>query len=208
MSEITVWLDAVAQSHPLVAYLFLFASAIAENLLPPVPGDTVTVFGAYLVGRGVLGLWPVIMSTFLGSTTGFMMLFLLGKRYGGTLAIKLRWAKEHDLERASEIVARKGLLVVVANRFLPGLRSVISVAAGIGRMNTWKVLIATAASVFAWNGLLIWAGMVAGQNWEHVIEIVGQYSRVMFALIACVVIISIVRRVIRRKTDRDRNKER
>jgi len=120
----------------------------------------------------------------------------------------LRWAKEHDLERASEIVARKGLLVVVANRLLPGLRSVISVAAGIGRMNTWKVLIATAASVFAWNGLLIWAGMVAGQNWEHVIEIVGQYSRVMFALIACVVIISIVRRVIRRKTDRDRNKER
>jgi membrane protein DedA with SNARE-associated domain len=209
MSEITIWLDAVAQSHPLAAYMFLFVMSIAENLFPPVPGDTVTVFGAYLVGRGALNLWLVIMSTFLGSTVGFMILFLLGKRYGHALAIRLRWAKEENLQRASEIIARRGVLVVAANRFLPGLRSVITISAGIGQMETWKVLIATAVSVFMWNGLLIWAGMMAGRNWERVIDIVGQYSRVMLAVVACVVIISVVRHVLRRRNaDQKDNKER
>ncbi len=63
-------------------YLFLFLSAIIENLFPPIPGDTITVFGAFLVGVGRLNYFGVYLSTTLGSVIGFMTLFLIGKYLG------------------------------------------------------------------------------------------------------------------------------
>jgi membrane protein DedA with SNARE-associated domain len=61
--------------HPVWAYTFLFVSALIENIFPPVPGDTVTIIGAYLVGVGALQFWGVFLSTTFGSISGFMGLY-------------------------------------------------------------------------------------------------------------------------------------
>ena len=63
------------------AYLYpaLFISAVLENLIPPIPGDTVTLFGAYLVGIGQLSFSGVFAATALGNFAGFMLLFFLGR---------------------------------------------------------------------------------------------------------------------------------
>ena len=184
MNEFFMWLDAIAQQHPMTAYGVLFLSAIVENLFPPVPGDTVTVFGAYLVGRGALELWPVILSTFLGSAFGFMVLYWLGYHYGRAFILKLRWVKPEDIEKAEGLVQRKGIAVVAVNRFLPGLRSVISLAAGTVRLAPWQVFLATMLSVFCWNGVLIWLGFLFGDNWQQVMEHIGSYNRIMLVVLA------------------------
>jgi len=184
LQEFTDWFDALAMAHPAKAYVILFLSAVVENVFPPAPGDTVTVFGAYLVGRGVLGLWPVVLSTLFGSTIGFMGLFLLGWRYGREALTRWHWVDESALIRAETLLKRKGILVVAVNRFLPGLRSVISISAGVLRLNAGFVTFATAFSVLLWNGLLIYAGMITGENWNEVLGTVQRYSRIAMVTLA------------------------
>jgi membrane protein DedA with SNARE-associated domain len=81
------WLE---QIDPLVAYIILMISAFVENVFPPIPGDTVTVIGAYLVSTGRLGFWGVYVSTTVGSVIGFFTMYLLGLKLGSRL-LKTRW---------------------------------------------------------------------------------------------------------------------
>jgi len=188
LGEFTFWLHQLAAHHPAEAYAILFLSAVIENLFPPVPGDTVTVFGAYLVGRGSLDLWPVIWATVAGSTSGFLGLYVLGRTYGRGVLSRLRWV-QRSMPRigvAERLCRRRGVLVVMANRFLPGLRSVVSITVGLLRMPAWQVIPAAVFSIFAWNGLLIWGGLLAGENWEQAVEIVGRYNTCFGALLALV----------------------
>ena len=67
----------ISQVDPGVAYLILFVSAYVENTFPPVPGDTVTVIGAYLITTGKLSFTGVWLSTTLGSVLGFMTMFFM-----------------------------------------------------------------------------------------------------------------------------------
>ncbi len=63
-------------------YLILCVCACIENLVPPIPGDTVTLFGGYLTGIGRLNMFGVVLSTTVGSFAGFMMMFFLGRLLG------------------------------------------------------------------------------------------------------------------------------
>ena len=67
---------------PFTAYIILFISAFTENVVPPVPGDTVVVIGAYLVSTEKLGFWGVFISTCLGSSAGFMVMYFVGYKFG------------------------------------------------------------------------------------------------------------------------------
>ena len=68
-------IEIIMQWNIYYLYLFLFASSIIENLFPPIPGDTITAFGAFLAGIGKLDFLMVIIITTIGSTIGFMLLF-------------------------------------------------------------------------------------------------------------------------------------
>lgn len=180
MERIIASIEAIAAQHPAEGYLILGLCAFLENIFPPLPGDTVTIFGAYLVGRGALAVWPVVWATFIGSTAGFMTLYALGRTLGRSALLRLKWVRKSEgrIESAERLVRRYGIFLVLANRFMPWLRSVVSIALGLLRMPFWYVLPAAAVSVFLWNALLIWGGLVAGRNWERVVEIVNQYNRV------------------------------
>ncbi len=178
MDHFLAQLEAIAGGHPTEAYLILCLSAFVENIFPPLPGDAVTIFGAYLVGRGALAVWPVVWATFVGSTAGFMTLYALGRTLGRSALQRLNWVRksEHRIESAERLVRRYGVFVVLANRFMPWLRSVVSITLGLLRMPLWYVLPAAMVSVFVWNALLIWGGLVAGRNWEELVEIINQYN--------------------------------
>ena len=70
------------QINPAMAYVLLFLSAIIENVFPPIPGDTVTVIGAYLITTGNLGFWGVYISTSTGSLVGFFIMYIIGLKFG------------------------------------------------------------------------------------------------------------------------------
>lgn len=174
--------ELFAEIDPLRAYLVLTLSAFVENTFPPIPGDTVTVLGAYLVSSGQLDFWGVYISTTIGSVIGFFTMYLLGKRYGRSLIRTRMGAKIFDESRIDKVgnwFSNYGLWVLVANRFLSGTRSVISVFAGLFHLKWYLVLLLSTISACVWNGLLIYGGYQLGVNWQVISEIIGQYNKVV-----------------------------
>jgi len=175
--------------------MFLFASAIVENLVPPIPGDTITAFGAFLAGIGKLDFIMVWIITTLGSTIGFMLLFYAGVLFGRGFfsKTKIKFFNSENIKKAERWFNKYGYFVVAMNRFLPGIRSVISISAGISGLNGLKVFVLSMVSAIFWNFLWIYAGYSLGNNWEKVYEaltvLVTKYN---IAVISILVIAAIV----------------
>ena len=174
-------------------YLFLFLSAVIENLFPPIPGDTITAFGAFLVGSGRLDYLLVYLSTTIGSVIGFMILFLLGKYLGRQFFVNkdYKYFPAQKIGTAERWFSRYGYLVVLANRFFPGIRSVISLVSGITMLNTVKVFIFSIISASVWNLLWIHTGYLLGENWDIVKERIGNLLR-GYNIIASIVMVIFV----------------
>ena len=174
----------VASLSPAWFYAALALSAFVENVIPPIPGDTVTVFAAYVVGRTQQGFLGVFVSTTLGSVAGFMTLYALGRRIPKDYFVR----RDFRLLPASSFLAaerwfqRHGYWMVLANRFLSGIRSVISIVCGLYRLPWPRVLGLSLLGCAAWNLLLIYAGYLLGANWMLIERILGEYSRLMFVL--------------------------
>ena len=179
--------EGLSTWHPLWTYGFLLLSAFLENVLPPVPGDTVVIFSAYLAGRGVLRWIPVYVATCVGGTAGFAVVFWVGRVHGRAVlaSSRLRLFPPDRLARAQTWLSRYGAWLILANRFLSGVRSVIALGAGVGGMGWKRALVMALASMLLWNGLLLYAGVVLGQNWEAVTSVLQQYNRI--ALVAVLV---------------------
>lgn len=179
-------------------YVFLFLSSLGENLFPPMPGDTVVILGAFMVGRGQLRWLPAYAATTAGSILGFMILFYAGFRWGKRVveSSRFRWFSQDRLERVEAWFDRYGYWVIGANRFLSGFRGVVSLAAGTVRMHPVRVFCLALISCLIWNAVLMGVGIWVGENW---LSIVKHYQRVVFALIAGLLILAWVRFTMKRK---------
>ena len=179
---------------PAVAYLVLFVSAILENIIPPIPGDTVVIVGAYLVSIEKLNFWGVYISTLFGSVIGFMIMYTIGIKFGRSFFYKnarSKMFKERHIKKVELWFAKWGYWVIFANRFLSGTRSVISVFAGLVHLNGLIVALLALLSAMIWNGLLISIGMLLGHNWEVLAFYVTRYNHIfiLFTIVLLVIVL-------------------
>jgi len=165
-------------------YFFLFFIAFIEYVLPPVPGDTLMVFGAYLAGTGKLDILTVYILTTLGSIIGFFILFFIGKYYGREFFLKknYRFFPKELIFQIEKWFHRYGVGLITANRFLSGARSAISLFAGMSNTNVYSTTFAALASSMIWNALLLSGGYFLGKNWQLVVTIVIRYNQIIFAV--------------------------
>ncbi|MCP4713880.1 MAG: DedA family protein [Deltaproteobacteria bacterium] len=165
-------------------YLLLGLFALIENVVPPIPGDTVTILGGYLAGIGQLNIIGVVTATTIGSFAGFMLMYGLGAHLGQTFFLnrKIHVFSRKYFDKAAAWFERFGYTVVLGNRFLAGTRSVISLFAGISGLHPARVALYSFVSCFVWNMLLVYAGCQAGRNWEMIIEILKKYNAVVIVL--------------------------
>ena len=170
-----------AQDNSYLAYAMLFISAFVENIFPPIPGDTVTLIGAYLVGTGHLNYLGVLVSTTAGSVVGFMALFLIAfwlewkvvERYN------FKWIQRTHIDRVQAWFQKYGYRVILANRFLSGVRSVISITAGLSKLKISVVFLLSFLSALIWNGLIISAGAFIGDNWQDIESYLKLYNQII-----------------------------
>ncbi len=187
-------------------YVLLGVSAFFENVVPPIPGDTVTVFGGYLVGRGQLSLAAVVFSTTAGSFAGFMSMYAAGRFLGHELLKHgSRVFAAATIDKVHGWFERYGIGVVLANRFLSGARSVISLCAGIARLNPLTVAVCCLVSCLVWNGLLIWAGSKVGENWAIITTVLKRYNVAMAAVLAVAVAVWLGRSLWQRRMRKKRH---
>jgi membrane protein DedA with SNARE-associated domain len=178
----------LAQDNAYLAYTMLFVSAFVENVFPPVPGDTVTLIGAYFVGTGHLNYFGVLMSTTAGSVVGFMALFLIAFWLEWKVVEKynFKWIKRTHIDRVQEWFRKYGYRVILVNRFLSGVRSVISITAGLSKLRISAVFLLSFLSALIWNGLMISAGAFIGDNWQEIERSLKLYNQVIIIGVAIV----------------------
>lgn len=181
---------------PLIIYSILFFSSFLENIAPPIPGDTVTVFGAYLVGIRRLDFIAVLVATTLGSLLGFMTLYFIGYKFGWDYFYKknYRFLPRSRLEEVDKWFNRYGYVIILGNRFLSGIRSVISIFSGMSRLPWLRVSTLAFISCAVWNALLITAGYLLGDNWSRVTDFIKSYNQVVLVIIVITLILFFLHR--------------
>lgn len=198
---ITLIVEHLRQLSPFWIYFVLFIAAYVENVAPPVPGDTVTLFGAYLAGIGVINFWEGWILTNLGSILGFYSMFLIGKWLGNKFLERKKWLffRIEHYEKISHWFQKYGYGVIAANRFLSGARSIIALSAGISEMKNLPVLAFSAISAIIWNGVIMYAGMQVGANWNYILQIIAQYNKIIFFSVALVLTVWALYKYLKRK---------
>jgi membrane protein DedA with SNARE-associated domain len=204
MSHLERFLNFLDALPDLLVYLLLGLSAYVENVFPPIPGDTITAFGAFLVGIGRLSFLGVYVSTTLGSLLGFLTLFALGRTLGRYFFLQrdYRFFRARDIVKVEQWFKRYGYLLIALNRFIPGVRSAVSLAGGMARLKPIRVALLALLSCALWNLLWILAGYWLGTNWQTVeAKITGimmRYNTVVALLMGLAVLFLVLRRRKRR----------
>lgn len=188
------FMNSVGEMDTAWLYGMLLLAAYMENVVPPIPGDSVVIFGAYLVGLGKIEFFPSLMITTIGSVTGFMTFYAVG-RYGGRKYFeskKFKWFDKKRMDKVENWIQEKGLWIILTNRFLAGTRSVVSIFAGFARLGWLKVTLLAFISSFVWNGILITAGYYAGKNWSYVRSMVQNYNILISVIILLAISLGII----------------
>ena len=174
----------LSHQPPELICFFLFLGAFLENLIPPIPGDTLIVFGAYLAGMGIVPLAPAYVVMWLGSTLGCLLVYAVAYWKGRAffLGIRSRVFSEKNLNRVEAGFLRYGDRIVIFNRFLPTVRAFVGIVAGISRVHPVRMLIYVVLSTLLWNSLLVYFGLKVGENWGLVVDVMRAYNRVILVL--------------------------
>ena len=176
---------------PAAIYPTLFLSALIETVFPPYPGDTVTVFCSFAAARQELTPGVVFTVSFLGSYVGGLLLWAIGHAWRENPPAKfIRWlAGSGSLEHARELLRRHGTAIVVLSRFVPGIRSLIILAAGLAGMALGRMLWAIAIAVAVWQSILVTGGYLVGMHWLKVVSVISKMG--FWAAVAAALLIYI-----------------
>jgi membrane protein DedA with SNARE-associated domain len=161
-------------------YAGLALLMLAETVFPPIPSEAVLPLAGYLVERGELGYVLVLLTSTAGSVLGAMVLYEAARRGGRPFAARfLRFARidEAKLDEADGWFARRGALIVLFGRCVPGMRSLVSLPAGLLRMPRGEYLLFTFIGSAVWNTVLVSIGYLLGSQWERVADVIGPISK-------------------------------
>ncbi len=204
LEEILVYIGSLNNTW---IYIILFFFAFIENIFPPSPSDVIVVVGASLIASNGLGFLHVLLITSIGSALGFILMYYVGFFLSEKVlrTEKLKFINQDALHKTDLWFAKYGYWIVLANRFLPGTRSVISFFSGVHELNVIKTFVFALISAFLWNVIIIELGMMLGNNVELIDYYLTTYSNVVVALTVIVLIILAVRYYFKKKKNVHKN---
>lgn len=167
-------------------YWGVFFGMAVESACIPLPSEIVLPFGGFLAATGRLTFTQAVMAGQLGGMLGSTVAYLVGRaggrslleRYGRYLLISPR-----EIEAADRWFQTKGELTVCLARLLPGIRTFISLPAGIARMNFGRFLFYSCLGMLPWSFAFTWAGYRLGQDWTQVRALLHRFDIVIIALL-------------------------
>jgi membrane protein DedA with SNARE-associated domain len=198
-------LNDIAQLTPFWLLVVLTFFSYFENIFPPSPSDLVVVVGGSLIGKGVISFFPTLILTTFGSVAGFMTIYYIGSTLDKKVvkAHKLKFIPTEGIEKVEAWFARYGFWIILANRFMPGTRSVISLFTGLSELDIKRTTILCTLSALGWNTLILYLGMIFGSNVKEVDKLLETYSNIVLAITAAAVIIFLIRFFIQKKKKQD-----
>lgn len=182
------WIIQVMDQFGYIGIMLLIA---IENVFPPIPSEVILTFGGFLTTYTDMKVWGVIAASTVGAVIGALILYSVGRFFpperiegwlDGRLG-KILHFKRQDVERAAKWFETKGRLTVFFCRFIPIIRSLISIPAGMTKMSMGIFLMYTTAGTFLWNMVLVYLGAFAGASWEKVAEYIDLYAHITLVVL-------------------------
>ncbi len=175
VESLPTMIGAAVEANPAMGYGAIALVMLLENLIPPIPSEVVMPYGGYLVHQGRLELLPTVLAGVLGTVLGAWFWYGIGRlineeRITQWLDQRGRWLglNGEDLARSRRWFSRHGWALVFWGRLVPGVRTLISVPAGMELMPQGAFLLWTTAGSLIWTLLLTLAGQALGKGYDQV----------------------------------------
>lgn len=189
------WLFEIMNDFGYVGILLLIT---LENIFPPIPSEVILTFGGFLTTTTDMSVFGVVISATSGSVLGAVILYWLGSQLDVRRLeiIVNKWGHilrltKHDIHRADAWFDKYGPWTVFFCRFIPVIRSLISIPAGMSNMNFGLFLLLTTMGTFLWNVILVNLGATVGDSWELIVEKMDLYSNVIYVLLVILVVVAV-----------------
>lgn len=186
-------------------YLGILFLITVENIFPPIPSEVILTLGGFMTSKdGVtMSLFGVIMYSTFGSMLGAIILYYVGYIFNKDRLLKIVRSKvgrvlclkESDIIKSDSSFNKNGDLTVLYSRFVPILRSLISIPAGVNRMKFSIFLIYTFIGSLIWNTVLVSLGKLVGENYMVVAGVFSKYSKVVLVLLILFIIYKIYKKI-------------
>ena len=180
-------------------YIGVFLLIAIENIFPPIPSEVILLFGGFMTTYSELNIVLMIIFATLGSLIGAIVLYYIGKILNkdrlkkivsGKIGKILR-LKNSDIDKADEWFDTKGNKTVFFCRFIPIVRSLISIPAGMSEMPLGKFFLYTTVGSLIWNTVLIIIGAIVGENWKSILNIFDTYSHIVLVLLVIIFVVGV-----------------
>ena len=199
MSDLLDWLVTLMRT---IGSPGVGVATALETVFPPLPSEVVLPLAGFTASQGHYGVVAAIVWATTGSLVGALVLYLAGAGWGAArllrLAERLPLLGACDVQRAIDWFARHGRSAVFLGRLVPGVRSLISIPAGIDRMPLPQFIGLTVAGSAVWNAALVVAGYELGAQWHRIERYVGGVANVLYVVLAVAVVVFVARRLRRR----------
>jgi membrane protein DedA with SNARE-associated domain len=197
------WLINVINHYGYLGIAFLI---LLENVFPPIPSEIILTFSGFLTTISNTNIWLSSLSATLGSMAGAILLYMLGRVLPQRKIAqfvkkhqKIFRLKESDLKRSSDWMTKRGGSAVFVCRFVPVVRSLISIPAGAAHMRFWQFLTYSTLGTAIWNTILIYLGALAGNNWQRITGYINTYSYFIAIAVSLTLVFLIIGRVMQKK---------
>ena len=203
------WIMRVMES---AGYWAVFLLIALENVFPPIPSEIILAFGGFMTTYTSLQPFFVILCATAGSLLGAIILYFLGRLLGLERILKFTdkygkfiGLKREQIEKADVWHRKHENKTVFFCRMVPVLRSLISIPAGISKMNFTSFILLTAFGSLIWNTALVLAGALLGNNWEAALKFLDTYKIIVIVLLAALMIAFILFKIIKSRKNKKIN---
>ena len=194
------------KDNPNVAYLVICFAMFLENIIPPIPSEIIMPLGGFFVYQGNLNFYILVFFGLIGTVLGALPWYYLGKflnekklsNFVETRG-KFLGITSKDLNKSKLWFDKYGVSLVFWGRLIPGIRTLISVPAGIELMPLKKFLLWTTLGSLIWVLLLSLSGYVFGENYIIIETYIDNFKIFIKPLIIIIILFFILRYLINRK---------
>ena len=183
ISSLPVLIGNAVETNQWIGYGAILVAMFLENLIPPIPSELIMPLGGFYVHQGQLDLVPVVLSGLIGTVLGALPWYGIGRlvneeRLENWLKLNGRWIgiNPQELQRSRKWFNRYGVSLVFWGRLVPGIRTLISVPAGVELMPLTPFLIWTTAGSLIWTLFLTISGFYLGDSYAKIEQWISPFS--------------------------------
>lgn len=190
------WLLSIMENYGYVGIMLLIA---LENIFPPIPSEVILTFGGFMTTTTNLSITGVVIASTIGSVIGAGVLYFIGLQLDVERLDKIvdRWGHilrltKKDVHKADAWFDKYGPWTVFFCRFIPLIRSLISIPAGMSNMKLGLFFLLTTLGTLIWNIVLVYLGASVGSSWEVIVEKMDVFSDIVYVLLALLAIAFVI----------------